>query len=261
MPLALNLTTLPCEIRTAIFGYYFQLDGGYIFDAESEKLVDANGQPIDLSLMYTCRSIANDSRDLPFAFNAVSFSTFYSPRWRAWAGRFEYLSTLHYFLQLDLLTYLGQFITVEMYSLIENKFPGFSSMLKMRIENCKHYQKRFAKIESGTYRYGDLDSDSEDEPDGDSEGEPDGDSEDELDGDSEDEPDSDPDDQDPDGLEDNQHIPDNHEEEGSESDINSQRPSRPPQELEIVKIGGHADLYRDLMRLIWVLGAELRNYL
>ncbi|KAJ4256163.1 hypothetical protein NW762_009240 [Fusarium torreyae] len=209
MPLPPTLTGLPCEIRTAIFGYYFQLDGGYIFNAESERLVDANGQPIDLSLMYACRSIANDTKDLPFSVNAVSFSTFYSPCWRAWAGRFEYLSTLHYFLQLDFLTYLGQFITVEIYSVIENKFPGFGTLLKMRIDHCQEYRSRLAEIEAGNGVGGY------------------------------------PENQDSEGLECDQHGPGNRTEEGSENNTNNQRPPRPPQDLEFVKIRGHADSYRD----------------
>ncbi|KAF4966815.1 hypothetical protein FSARC_5530 [Fusarium sarcochroum] len=230
MPLPLSLATLPYEVRTEIFCYYFQLDGGYTFNAESEKLVGANGQPIDLSLMYTCRSIADDTKDLPFTVNTISFSTFYTPRWRAWAGRFEYLSRLHYFLQLDFITYLGQFITAEMYVLIEDKFPGFASMLQTRIEHRESYRTRLAIIESR----GDLESEpysvSADEP--------------EID--PEDEPNSDTDDRDRQGLDGNQHDPDTHTEEGTGNDINSHRESI-TQDLEFVEIDGHADYYRDLL--------------
>ncbi|EEU38857.1 uncharacterized protein NECHADRAFT_25596, partial [Fusarium vanettenii 77-13-4] len=44
-----NLLALPYEIREQIFQHYFKLDRGYFYDGESEKLVTADGQPIDLS--------------------------------------------------------------------------------------------------------------------------------------------------------------------------------------------------------------------
>ncbi|RSL79439.1 hypothetical protein CEP52_017522 [Fusarium oligoseptatum] len=46
-----NLLALPYEVREQIFRHYFKLDRGYFYDGESEKLVTADDQPIDLSLM------------------------------------------------------------------------------------------------------------------------------------------------------------------------------------------------------------------
>ncbi|KAI8716977.1 hypothetical protein NCS52_00992700 [Fusarium sp. LHS14.1] len=76
-----NLLALPYEIREQIFQHYFKLDHGYFYDGESEKLVTADGQPIDLSLMYTCRSIADDTKHIPLSVNAITFSTVYREDW------------------------------------------------------------------------------------------------------------------------------------------------------------------------------------
>ncbi|KAJ4188767.1 hypothetical protein NW755_006257 [Fusarium falciforme] len=99
-----NLLALPYEVREQIFQQYFKLDRGYFYDGDSEKLVTAEGQPIDLSLMYTCRSIADDTKHIPLSVNTITFSTVYREDWRERAGG------------------LG-FVTPEMYSQISLKFP------------------------------------------------------------------------------------------------------------------------------------------
>ncbi|KAI8654407.1 hypothetical protein NCS56_01398000 [Fusarium sp. Ph1] len=62
-PRPTNLLTLPYELRRGIFCYYFTAEGGYVFNAESEQLTTADGSLIELSLMYTCRSIADETKD------------------------------------------------------------------------------------------------------------------------------------------------------------------------------------------------------
>ncbi|KAJ4168455.1 hypothetical protein NW754_010367 [Fusarium falciforme] len=84
-----NLLALPYEVREQIFQHYFKLDRGYFYDGDSEKLVTAEGQPIDLSLMYTCRSIADDTKNIPLSVNTITFSTVYREDWRERAGRYD----------------------------------------------------------------------------------------------------------------------------------------------------------------------------
>lgn len=52
-----NLLELPCELIERIYGFHFATTGGYVYDLRSGKLRQANGQPIDLSLMYTCKKV------------------------------------------------------------------------------------------------------------------------------------------------------------------------------------------------------------
>jgi hypothetical protein len=56
---------LPLELRQQIYHDYFKVDGGYVYDGDSDKLVQANGQPINISLRYTCRSVAAETKPFP----------------------------------------------------------------------------------------------------------------------------------------------------------------------------------------------------
>lgn len=118
-----NLLALPYEVREQIFQHYFKLDLGYFYDGDSEKLVTADGQPIDLSLMYTCRSIADDTKHIPLSVNAITFSTVYREDWRERAGGLGYILEFHRRLQVDMIYHMVRFVTPEMYSQIGLKFP------------------------------------------------------------------------------------------------------------------------------------------
>ncbi|KAG4272699.1 hypothetical protein FPRO04_10441 [Fusarium proliferatum] len=83
--------SLPPELRHMIYKYYYTTADGYFLQPISRKLATADGKPIDLALMYTCRLIAYESRDMPLSYNKVTVSTVYDPEFRAWAGRFDYL--------------------------------------------------------------------------------------------------------------------------------------------------------------------------
>ncbi|KAG5795027.1 hypothetical protein H9Q69_005921 [Fusarium xylarioides] len=84
-----NFLRLPSELRLHIYRDYFQLDGGYAYDAKSDKLKTSDDQPIDLALIFTCRTIANETRDLPLSLNAVTFSTLYRYRLQATGYRLQ----------------------------------------------------------------------------------------------------------------------------------------------------------------------------
>ncbi|KAL2672889.1 hypothetical protein Neosp_013606 [[Neocosmospora] mangrovei] len=127
------LLSLPRELRSLIYHFYFKLEGGYVFNREDPyngKLAMADGQPIDLSLMYVCRLITAEAKDLPLQINDVSFSTAYHQDWSPLAGRFEYLSTLHADIEADLVEHLIRVATPETHSEILLKFPHLSRFIK-----------------------------------------------------------------------------------------------------------------------------------
>lgn len=130
-PRPTNLLTLPYELRRAVFSHYFTVEGGYVFDTKSKKLTTVDGGPIELSLIYTCRSIAADTSDLPWKLNSITFSTMSCEDLRPWAVRFQYLSVFQYLVQSDLLLHLRRYITPEIYSQIALKFPRFMPHLDM----------------------------------------------------------------------------------------------------------------------------------
>lgn len=80
----------PPELRNQIYKLTLNVNdrGGYTFDLAKGKLrVADNGQPINLSLMYTCRQIASETAGLPLRLNTITFSTStplsYEQRWAA----------------------------------------------------------------------------------------------------------------------------------------------------------------------------------
>ena len=89
------------------------------------KLGTFDGEPLDLALMYICRFIASETKDMPLTFNTISFSTVYRPEWRKWAGRFDYLLNFQEEQRFDLLIHISHFLTPEMYSEIRAHFPWF----------------------------------------------------------------------------------------------------------------------------------------
>jgi hypothetical protein len=87
---------LPREIRDLIYYDYLRMgtEDGYTYDFEAGKLRTADKQPVDLSLMYTCRLVANEMRGLPLRLHRITFTTLYSDELRFRAGRWAYLMYL-----------------------------------------------------------------------------------------------------------------------------------------------------------------------
>ncbi|KAF4441803.1 hypothetical protein F53441_11930 [Fusarium austroafricanum] len=135
MALKHNLTTLPSEIRQQIFTEYFRADKGYVYDAQSDKLkiADEARTPIDLSLRYTCRSIADDTRKIPLSINPIRFLTAFREEWRSLAGCFNVAATVYYWFEQDFVLHLAKFITPEMYSQLDSKFPTFRPKLASQL--------------------------------------------------------------------------------------------------------------------------------
>ncbi|KAF5613598.1 uncharacterized protein FSUBG_807 [Fusarium subglutinans] len=144
-----RLLSLPHEIRHLIYQAYFTLDGGYAFQPGSGKLAAADGQPLDLALMYTCQLIASETKNLPLKHNVVSFSTVYHPEWRSWAGRFDYLLRTQYFMQTHILVELGSlgYVTPAIYEEIGREFPWFVPKLQQAVRS----PEQFRTVYSGRY--------------------------------------------------------------------------------------------------------------
>ncbi|KAF9768751.1 hypothetical protein IL306_013898 [Fusarium sp. DS 682] len=128
MALKPTLTSLPAEIRAKIFKECLKVDGGYIYNIQTDKLTNA-----DISLRYTCCSIANDTRAIPLAVNTIYFSTIFREDWRSLAGCFNLAATAYYVIEQDLVFHLAEFITPEMYTQLDAKFPRFRPMLESEL--------------------------------------------------------------------------------------------------------------------------------
>lgn len=84
------LFSLPPEIRHSIYEWYVYDGGGYRFDSASHKFRMSNNQPIDLALMYTCKSIAAEMHGIALNTNTLVFSTTSSKADSALAARFHW---------------------------------------------------------------------------------------------------------------------------------------------------------------------------
>ncbi|EWG55083.1 hypothetical protein FVEG_13133 [Fusarium verticillioides 7600] len=80
--------------------------------------------------MLTCRTIADETRDLPLSLNAVTFSTIYREDWRSLAGCFNVVTTYYRHLQADLVLHLAEVMTTEMYGQFALKYPEVASQLE-----------------------------------------------------------------------------------------------------------------------------------
>ncbi|KAM0237404.1 hypothetical protein ACHAP5_009034 [Fusarium lateritium] len=110
-----SLLGLPQELRDKIYHDYFMVDGGYVYDGESDKLVQADGQPIDLSLRQSCHAIADETRDLPMSLNSIEFSTVYRKDWQQQANGIRWIVGFHRQLTLDMIVRLRRLVTADMY--------------------------------------------------------------------------------------------------------------------------------------------------
>lgn len=108
-----SLLGLPFELREQIYHEYFTVDGGYVYDGDSCKLVQASNQPIELSLRYACRAIAHETGQHPFTLNAITFSTLHRQDWRKQTHWADYIMVHHTSFQDAMLTQLKRRITPE----------------------------------------------------------------------------------------------------------------------------------------------------
>ncbi|KAF9773370.1 hypothetical protein IL306_008842 [Fusarium sp. DS 682] len=135
MALKPTLTSLPSEIRQQIFKECLKVDGGYVYDVQTDKLTNADEAhtAINLSLRYTCRSIAEDTRSIPLTINTIHFSTIFRQDWCSLAGCFNLAAAIYYVLEQDFVFHLGEFITPEMFAEIESICPRFEALLKIEL--------------------------------------------------------------------------------------------------------------------------------
>lgn len=136
MAVKANLLSIPAEVREEILHHYFRVDGGYIYDGDSDCLKTAVGNhPIDLALLYTCRTVANEARHLPLSLNAIKFTTLYRRDLNKLAGCFNYLSGLYNYLEADLVVALAKFLTPEIRAELALEYPKFGPRLARAVED------------------------------------------------------------------------------------------------------------------------------
>ncbi|RGP64339.1 hypothetical protein FLONG3_9612 [Fusarium longipes] len=111
-----SLLGLPRELRLQIYRDYFTVPGGYVYDGDTDKLVQANSDPIQLSLRRVCRTVAHETHDFPFSLNSVKFSTVYRKDWQKTAACLKTIVMYYSKLQRAVLLHLRLQITPDMFN-------------------------------------------------------------------------------------------------------------------------------------------------
>ena len=124
-----RLGRLPPELRDRIYFYYVYEPGGYKHDGETNKLRIVDGSPIDLRLMYTCSTVANELRGMALGANTITFGCFVPDKGTPKAGRraerFEYCFLARLLLsQQMVINRLTHTLEVEDFADLRRKYPS-----------------------------------------------------------------------------------------------------------------------------------------
>jgi hypothetical protein len=121
---------LPRELRDSIYQHYVTVEGGYHQNSITGKLVNANGQPIDLALAYACKLTAVEMRGFPFKMNAIVFSTLYCEDLREIAGWFDALSETLVNVKSVVLCWTRACLNTNMIAKIAEAHPDFIPIIQ-----------------------------------------------------------------------------------------------------------------------------------
>ncbi|KAF2825632.1 hypothetical protein CC86DRAFT_394549 [Ophiobolus disseminans] len=115
---------LPREIRDTIYDFYVRSNGGYTYYFETNQLVQADGNKIELTLVFTCHQVADEMRGLALAANLITFSTFFLDATRKHAGHYHSGYTWKRTGQNLLLKALAlKLLTISMIQLASERYP------------------------------------------------------------------------------------------------------------------------------------------
>ncbi|KAF9874204.1 hypothetical protein CkaCkLH20_08187 [Colletotrichum karsti] len=135
-----SLLGLPRELRDLIYKAYVSVEGGYLCDTDAfinGTLKGSNNQPIDLSLVYTCKQIADEMArgGLALRQNTITFTTLYNNDLSYLAGSFDWHTNALDKLRCEIFQGVGYALTDRAYSKLKAQYPQFLPLLdRMRLE-------------------------------------------------------------------------------------------------------------------------------
>ncbi|KAG4255990.1 hypothetical protein FPRO03_04938 [Fusarium proliferatum] len=121
---------LPLELRQQVYHEYFRVDG------DSDKLAQADRQPISISLRYACRSVAEETKSFPFKLNSITFWTLYRKDLQHQAAIHSNLIRFYTVLLSELLLRMRRYVTPEMFVQVDEVAPQYLRKIKSCI-NCR----------------------------------------------------------------------------------------------------------------------------
>ncbi|KAI4665269.1 uncharacterized protein J4E78_002729 [Alternaria triticimaculans] len=124
----MSFLRLPRELRDMMYEQYYAVENGYIYDAEHNKLTQADdGSPISLSLSLTCRQVASEVQGLAFRLNTITFTTSCSRRTQKAAAIFHAtVGGITRRKQVMIRSLVSQLLTRDMVELAAKAYPQFA---------------------------------------------------------------------------------------------------------------------------------------
>ncbi|KAI4704687.1 hypothetical protein J4E89_009564 [Alternaria sp. Ai002NY15] len=120
---------LPRELRDLIYEHYVQVDGGYIHNFETNRLLQADGSPISTGLALTCRQIAAEMQGLALEQNTITFSTHFSESSRQQAGLFHMtMYTIMFRKKIQLQHLIPRLLSYDMVQRAIDAYPQFAQV-------------------------------------------------------------------------------------------------------------------------------------
>ncbi|KAI4683949.1 uncharacterized protein J4E84_006789 [Alternaria hordeiaustralica] len=123
-----GFNSLPRELRDQIYEDYFAVEGGYVHNHKTNRLITAKGQNIDLNIRLVSRQIAAETRSLALEVNTITFSTVFDEDLRERAGHFNTLLEMIAKLKAVYLLRCSSrsgFVDKEVRDYAEEHFPEF----------------------------------------------------------------------------------------------------------------------------------------
>ncbi|CAI0652499.1 unnamed protein product [Colletotrichum noveboracense] len=129
-----SLFVLPRELRDLIYAFYVSIDGGYVCDTDSfirGKLKGAKGDRIHLSLVYTCKRVAEemDRGGLALRLDTITFSPISEESLGWLAGSFQRKKDALDRTRLAMLQTVGYCIPDAVYSEMATAYPRLLPLL------------------------------------------------------------------------------------------------------------------------------------
>lgn len=125
------LLRLPRELRDLIYEEYVRVDGGYIYNPETNRLAQADGSSIDLSLRLVCRQLASEFQGLALKLNTITFETCFSETSREDAGMYHAMIKRIAWRKREVVrTFAPQLFTPRMAKVVADTYPRLSPVLE-----------------------------------------------------------------------------------------------------------------------------------
>ncbi|KAI0896427.1 hypothetical protein F4806DRAFT_508356 [Annulohypoxylon nitens] len=134
---------LPFQVRHRIYRHYVSVNGGYLYNADTNKLRTVDDEPIELSLAYTCRTVAFEMKSLPLETNTITFYPHYTKETLPFAYAQGIMLQRTHRLKCEMFQRAQRCFAEEVKTEFGKRYPQFMAIFddfnsSLRLENVGH---------------------------------------------------------------------------------------------------------------------------